>query len=432
MMLFLIETGAIVVAVVGTMATAYVRARDPLHPAFVLGPMLLFLYVGVPLYLLQGDGFFGYLTDEQAVFAQAINLAGVCALCGGILVGGRGVRFAEGACAAATGARVEPIAFFLGAMGLAGFVAGILGVGGFENAYGRGYGGGWSDSGYARELYHLTISAILLLFATGEVGRRGRAWLWIGLFAAPFLIHGTLGARRGPTFVIVVAVVAGSYLMRRTRPALGIVLAGGAALGVLLLVLVSNREHIYIGSDFELSGNPKTYIDAGGGNEFLYGAGAIVATTKLNSFSWGGRYATVLLIRPIPRAFWPTKYEDAARWFGKNIEVNLGIDGDEFIRVLGWRPTIGAAPGIIADMWIEFAWGGLAVLFLIGFAYGRTWRAAVMSASGASLAYAALLCLSLYLVLQTFEAMAFRFLVIVVPAWIALKLVGAARSTRSV
>ena len=425
MTLFLIETAAIGVAVAAFMATAHFRARDPLHPAFVIGPMLLFLYVGVPLFLIQADGFFGYLTQDQLAFAQAVNLAGVCALGGGILVGARGTCFSAGRPHAEPEPRLAVLAIAIGLVGVGGFIAGILEVGGFENAYGRVYGGGWSDSGYARELYHLTISAILLLFASGEVKRRRWMWLWIALFSIPFVVHGTLGARRGPTFVVLVAVLSGWYFMRGTRPPAWAMLVGGTAVGVLLLLLVSNREKIYVGSSFELSGSPTKYIEPGGGNEFLFGSGAIVTTSQLQSFAWGGRYATVLFIRPIPRSLWPTKYDDATQWFGTNIEVNLGIDSDEFIRVLGWRPTVGAAPGVVADMWIEFAWGGVAVLFLIGLLYGRTWAAAVTSGGRASVMYGALLSLSLYLILQTVEAMLFRSLVIVVPAWLAWRSCGA-------
>ncbi|HUL59764.1 MAG TPA: hypothetical protein VLU43_10835 [Anaeromyxobacteraceae bacterium] len=432
MMLFYAETACIALALLVAVAAEYLRTRDTLHPLLVLGPMLLFLYVLLPAYLDATHGFFGYLSDDHLALAQGVNLLGVLAIVAGVMVGGRGAVYAPRPPQPQPhAARLTVAALVLGLLGVAGFVAGIVEVGGFTSAYGQRYGGGWSESGYARELYHLTIPALLMLLAAGA-GRRSRAaWLWVGLFALPLAVHGALGARRGPLFVVLVTVLAGRYLIRRERPRAWAVLAGGAALGVLLLLLVANRDKIYIGSELDLDASPTEYIEAGGGNEFIYGAGTIVATQETNGFAWGGRYATVFFVRPVPRAVWPSKYEDAARWFGTNIEVNLGIDVNAFSHVLGWRGAIGAAPGVIADMWVEFAWGGVLALFAIGFLYGYVWKRSVESGGLATVVYSCLLCLSLYLVMQTLEAMAFRFLVMVVPAWIAWRLSAAQRGARA-
>ena len=79
----------------------------------------------------------------------------------------------------------------------------LANVGGFGGAYGRAYGGVWADTGYIRDLLYLTITALVLLLAARTGGRLSRVdWLWIALFAGPWLIHGLLGARRGPTFMV--------------------------------------------------------------------------------------------------------------------------------------------------------------------------------------------------------------------------------------
>jgi hypothetical protein len=109
----------------------------------------------------------------------------------------------------------------------------------------------------------------------------------------------------------------------------------------------------------------------------------------------------------------------------------MGVDVDAFTHVLGWRGAFGAAPGIVADMWLEFAWGGLVALFLIGFLYGRAWSRCVKRGGLAVVVYGSLLCLSLYLVMQTLEAMAFRFLIMAVPSWIAWRFAAGARRRRA-
>lgn len=424
---FYLATGVIAAAVSLAIFVALVAIRDSLHPALVLGPMLLFLYVGMPLYLYANEGFFGYLTESQLGFVQMVNMAGVLAIVAGLLAGGRKGVFRPGPMKwDVDGARLARAAVVLGCLGVVGFAWGIFSVGGFRAAYGISYGGGWSESGYLRELFHLTIPAILMLLASGEVKRSFSARLWLVLFALPLLLHGALGARRGPLFVVLVTVLLGRYLIRNERPRAWLVLVGGTLLGILLLLVVANRSRIYIGSDLNLEMSPTSYMETGGGNEFIYGAGTVIAVNERNLFTWGGRYATVFFVRPIPRAIWPNKYQDAAVLFGTNIETNLGIDVDVLENVLGWRGAIGAAPGIVGDMWFEFGWASVVALYLIGFWYGRAWNRCVTLGGVSVLTYGALLCLSLYLIMQTLEAMAFRFLFMVVPTWIAWRRVARA------
>ena len=78
-------------------------------------------------------------------------------------------------------------------------------------------------------------------------------------------------------------------------------------------------------------------------------------------------------------------------------------------------------------MWVEFGWGSLPVLLLIGFLHGYVWRGSQSSPGRATALYAILLSLSLYLVMQTLEAMAFRFLVMAVPMAIAWRIAAPSR-----
>ena len=67
--------------------------------------------------------------------------------------------------------------------------------------------------------------------------------------------------------------------------------------------------------------------------------------------------STIFFIRPIPRFLWPSKYQDASRILGiPDLEVNLGTGGRKIsFGTLGWAWwLLVLAPGIVADMWLEF------------------------------------------------------------------------------
>ena len=156
-------------------------------------------------------------------------------------------------------------------------------------------------------------------------------------------------------------------------------MVGGLSLGLLLLFLVAHRDQIYLGSDFDFERDAQAFaFEAHSGNEFIYGAGAVLHADAVADYWWGRRYATVLLVRPIPRFLWPSKYDDSAAIMGMpSISTNLGVGTDTFGQTVGWEGAIGSAPGIVADMWIEFWWASFLAILLIGWCYGRVWLKAV-------------------------------------------------------
>ena len=89
---------------------------------------------------------------------------------------------------------------------------------------GEAYGGGTSASGYTREAILLTLPALIWLMVRPAESKKFplKPGLWIGnFFAAPLLMHGLLGARRGPTAMVLIASVVGWYFVRFKRPPLG-------------------------------------------------------------------------------------------------------------------------------------------------------------------------------------------------------------------
>jgi hypothetical protein len=270
-----------------------------------------------------------------------------------------------------------------------------------------------------REAIQWTLPALLWFMTTHVEQKLSRLdWMWVCLFAFPLLTQGLLGARRGPTAMVVVVVVMGWYLIRRKRPTLNKLIAGSVALGMLLLFLLANRSEIYLGSDFNLKWQvDETYATKiSPGNEFIYGSGVVLNAQQSNDYYWGGRYITSLFIRPIPRQLWPTQYADAARWFGiPNLEqTNIGTAGRSW--TLEWSLPRGAAPGMIADLWLEFWWYYPIALYLLGWFYGMAWQKAVTRGKLWIPIYTIAAALSVYF-MQSFAAMAFRFMFMGFAIW---------------
>ena len=76
-------------AVLALVVLAWVMYRDPFHPAIYFGPMLVFLYAFLPLYLsfTQREELRGLIDDGDLVYVQLLNGLGAISLCLGVLLG---------------------------------------------------------------------------------------------------------------------------------------------------------------------------------------------------------------------------------------------------------------------------------------------------------------------------------------------------------
>ncbi len=419
--MFDLLTWVILALTAAGMVYAYATSRDSLHPLIVMAPMFGFVYGWMPLRLSLSNGLDAFFTRDQLLFVECLNLAGTAAFLFGCLYGGRNRNDSRGTRIELTpnAVRIALLAAaFSGFLGMVAWAKGIWNVGGIRSAFGRAYGGGWEGNGYVREAMMLTITGIVLFQL--ELQRRPkylRHFLIVGTLAMPVAIQGLLGARRSPTFILCVVLVAGFFLNRNRRPAIVPLTLGGIVLGYVLLLLVANRDRIYIGSDFDLSTDVSSYAEgSNAGNEFIYGTGAVLNAKESGRYYWGERYLIYLVIRPIPKELWPTKYQDVGR---PELLVNAGTGGEEFQSTLGWSGAIGAAPGIIADLWIEMSWLAVGALWLLGWWYGMTWRNAASRGGAWVPQYIIMLALSLYLVLQSLEACVIRVIILSAPLWIA-------------
>jgi len=355
---------------------AYSATRDTLHPMIFLGAMAFFLHAFLPLHLemTQPDELRWYLRQDELDRAQTIALLGSLVLAFGVWWGAyRAPAWGRAPGVPLTGAaraRLVHAAIALAISGLIAWIYMIIHSGGLYAVYGHSYGWFGAGNGYVGEAYQFGLpGALLLLLARGRSRLRPSDLVWIAVGLLPLLGHGLLGARRGPTFMALVGVGVMWYLAGARRPRLGASLLGGLAVGLLLLFLLANRNHIHLGAepDFTGAGQAPTF-EIGPGNEFVFGAGAALNAETLDSFGWGRRYAVVFLVRPIPRSLWPTKYADAARVLGIPSIDHLERDPrlTDFGSTMGWAGAIGSAPGGIFDLWLEFWWGSLVAVFAAG------------------------------------------------------------------
>lgn len=413
----IIAAGAI--ALLGV-AFALDGSRDVFHPLVILGPMLAFLYGWMPAKLWTKNAFDRFFDGDQLVHVQTINALGVAALVGCCLLAGVRVtkrnpdRYRQ--LSDTTMKRLLIGGAIAGGLGLMCWGITIINVGGFVNAYSTSYSGGWDDSGYVRDgSLLLLVGLMMATMVRSAGGPRWPSYVMAAVFGLPWLSGALLMARRGPTFEFVLVVVMSWYVNRTKRPPLVAVGLAGLCLGWLVLFLVTNRSNIYLGSDASMKTDVTDIVDTSDtGNEWIYGAGTVLSTERRDHYFWMRRYLAQIMVRPIPSSIWPTKYED----FGVPELLHNAGTGEGFSDALGWEGAVGSAPGIMADLWIEVWWLFIPLVGLIGFGYGYVWRKAVTDGGPWASQLVVLSALTIYLVMQTMEAVIFRSLLLSIPCWI--------------
>ncbi len=409
---------AAAIALVALIA-AFDGSRDVFHPLIFIAPMMAFLYGWMPWKLLQQDGLSRFFDADQLMFVQVLNVLGVLAFTLACLAVGTRVKRPVGPREPMTPLTAQRLVIgggIVGGIGLTCWMITIINVGGIRQAFSTSYSGGWDSSGYVRDGSLLMLMGILFaLSVISAGGPRLIALIEVGIFGVPWTLTAVFMGRRGPTFMLVIICAMGWYFNRSKRPPLVAIAVGGICLGWLVLFLVTNRSKLYIGSDFNMKEDVTQIVNtADTGNEYVYGSGTVLSAERRDHYFWMRRYLAQVLVRPIPSAIWPTKYED----FGvPELLYNAGT-GEGFGDTLGWVGAPGSAPGIVADLWVEAWWLAVALMGLLGWIYGFLWKKAVLNGRAWTMQYTILSALSIYLVMQTMEAVIFRTVLLSVPMWL--------------
>jgi hypothetical protein len=145
-------------------------------------------------------------------------------------------------------------------------------------------------------------------------------------------------------------------------------------------------------------------------NDYVAGASSVIINNYTKDFTWGRDHLVNLLIRPIPRQLWPSKYEDAANIFGYRV-VEGGGDWEHFADVLGFAPPKGSAVGFLSDLYGNFSFGVFLAVFFLGWFLAVLWSRHRLRGGVWSVVFAEAMILSVYLPTQSFSAFYQRLLI---------------------
>ncbi|MBT8419553.1 MAG: oligosaccharide repeat unit polymerase [Gammaproteobacteria bacterium] len=403
---------------------AFTRTRDGFHPAIIIAPPLGYVYCIWPI-LLDQDGslqeLFGlepiehvgllYLVVIAAFFLGLVKMPGRRALFFIRHQKKLGDTLFTLTLTPTVRQRVFYLAIALGCLSFAAYADMLNNVGGFFAAYDSAKGGGRSRSGYIGEAVLLSFPAVLLLAISRQQRRvRFQDISLALLMIAPQLLQGTFGGRRGPLFLSLAALFIAWFVAKGTKPGLKVSLIGIAVIGFAVIIVMSQRQHIYLGSEeqFDLSRvtgvvEPKDIRH----NDYVAGIAHVLKTDYQGNFYWGYRYLVTIFVRPIPRQLWPTKYQDVgADWVHKNYDEQVPV----YVEAVGFAPPSGSAVGFIADIYSEFAWGVVVVTYLFGRAHAAVWRRHRIRGGMWTVLLIEMLILSIYIPTQSFSAWYHRFL----------------------
>ena len=409
------------------------RTRNWLDLGFVSALGFAVFYCLVPLYTLSQPELWLFISETQASSYLLTSLAFCLAFFAGVAPRSKVDKQRAGRTFTSPAGLIT-VGLILATVSLVFFFYNVFEQGGLSRVYGSAYGGAWANSGYAREAPLLSLPAALFI-ALGMRGARVRPALAVALIlvsVTPLLLHGFLGARRGYIFMAIAAVGTSLFLARILKPRFANILIGATVTGLLMLTFVSNRDSFFVGGDWAIESNPLEILDVREGQEFVFATAIHEAASQSGVHYFGGRYLTVVAIRPIPRQIWPDKYEDAAALFGTpNLEKEgQYVPDNVFISTVGWRQETGSAPGLIADVYLEFGAYGAIFMFVFGLSLRAIERRAHSRFNFVILKYATV-GLLIYAIAQGFEPFIFRLLFTVIPAVILLRLTTGRSSKKS-
>ncbi|WP_036282420.1 hypothetical protein [Methylocystis sp. ATCC 49242] len=274
----------------------------------------------------------------------------------------------------------------------------------------------------------MSVVAVPLLFiARKKEGMFWRHWALLGVIISPMLLQAILGARRGPLILVFMLLIGGYVgILRKKIP---IVLAAVSVIlvGYVALFLVSNRDAIYVGSKAEFSRGAFEAIKDLYGSEYVYGNSIMRYLLGGGDPFMGRRLFGHILARVIPSAWWPTKYEEVASYLnliGVDFHVNNGVPIGLVGRMTGWMPAVGAAPGFVAEVCLEFGLAAPVFAFSIGYFFASAWIAARRESMFSNAVYLLMASMSVYLVLQSLEAFTYRIILFGIPTLLISRMVS--------
>jgi hypothetical protein len=232
--------------------------------------------------------------------------------------------------------------------------------------------------------------------------------------ASPQIAWAIIGKRRGTIFLITATIAACWYLIKNKKPNWKVMIGGVGMLGLLLLFVVAHRragtEHD-LGLNSTLTGSHRLTE----GDEFVAGGAMIVASERYSHHFWGIRVFAMFLVRPIPSAFWPTKWQDLGLGWMETQPGLYGLTTSQWQQALGFDPALGTAGGFVADAYMEWSWGGVLACYILGYGFSWLWKRWVTRGGVWTVIYVEAMILSIFLPSQSLGAWSYRFALLAVP-----------------
>ncbi|HPU07954.1 MAG TPA: hypothetical protein PLO20_15565 [Thermogutta sp.] len=402
---------------------AYGRCRDALHPLIYIAPLMAFQYAVRPWQLYQQGELQRLLQESWMLELSAfVHFLGVTAFCVGCVPPKRTLSAPalwRTFMTPAAKRNLVRLAVGLGCISTFFYYYSIIGVGGLAVAYGRPKGGGLRlASGYFGEAIGLCVPAVvLLLMAWRKDKLRLQHFGLITFLASPYLLTGFLGSRRGPTFMILGAMVFTWFLVRRSRTSVWRVVSSVFLISLVVVFLFTNRPRLYLGSPEPIDWSaPWRFLTgktgASEGDDYVVATANVVVYSQTGKYHWGRRMITTFLIRPIPKQLWPGKYQDAKKLMYSEQEL---VTSEDYQELLGWIPSTGSAIGGVADLFTEFSWGCVVAMYLYGWFYRFIWQKARLQQGVWMILYIIAASLCIYIPTQSMSAVFHRFLFLSVP-----------------
>jgi hypothetical protein len=412
---------------------SYNRTRDALAPTLIFAPFLLYTYCYRPLILNHSGALLESRLDPESLLqVQVINVVTIL----GFLTGLGWLNWPSGqeinhfrVLRSLKSTNIRRSAFqlsiFFGVISFSVFWFTVFYSGGPIHVFSsrKPFLISPIASGYFNELTLLSYPALFMLGVSWQGFRLtlGRIMLAL-LIASPHITMGTIGGRRGPAFLITVTLAMTWLIVRQRRLNYRWIAVGLLMLGLFLIALNEFR-----GDLFRLDREASVYLTVSEalmakyestiGDEFIAGSAVILTAKHHEQFYWGKRYFTWFVIRPIPTFLWPQKYEFFGMEGMKNRPGRAGFTSNQGFKAVGFEVAGGSAGGFVSDLFLEFAWMGIPIAFLIGRFYSWVWNRSIMRGGLWTLIYMQMLMVSIYLPTQNVEAWLYRVILLGCLTW---------------
>jgi hypothetical protein len=201
-----------------------------------------------------------------------------------------------------------------------------------------------------------------------------------------------LTGSRGPLFSASSVIFVGFALVSKRRIPLSKAYAFMICVGVGALLMLGFRSVLYLGNDrpeapgiveaLTMASQVRENVQSTGstGNEFVFHGAALETVDSKHKYDFGLNWIYALTLNPVPRILWPEKpyrFETpGVHWEDIQEVTGLAVLGssvmhaedtpDSARRAIGGGAASGAAPGIVADIYMQFGPLSALVFYLMG------------------------------------------------------------------